>query len=89
MKTDYEYIRFVQLPTPGRKTSVWSCRSVRIPAVELGRIIWYGSWRQYCYAPCQQTVYSEGCLADIMYFIAQLMQARKMDSADCGAAVIR
>ncbi len=77
MRTDYQYIRFIQLPTPGRKTPLWSCRSIRFNTVELCRVLWYGEWRQYCYQPCQNTVYSGGCLKDIQDFIGQLMEGRR------------
>jgi hypothetical protein len=35
----------------------------------LGTIEWYVPWRQYCFIPLSGTVFSAGCLADIMDFI--------------------
>ena len=74
MKTHYEYIHFV-LMTEGPKTSVWACRNNRSTET-LGQIRWHGPWRQYCYFPTVQAVYSAGCLADIQAFIEQLMAER-------------
>lgn len=72
MKTQYQYLHFVQvrqLP----KTAVWSCRTNRSND-ELGEIKWYPAWRQYCYFPTVQAVYSDGCLSDIADFIKQLAE---------------
>ena len=74
MKTDYEYLEFVQNPSKG-KTSVWQCNNKR-SGTTLGTINWYGPWRAYCYFPTIQAVYSKGCLNDISNFIKQLMDAR-------------
>jgi hypothetical protein len=35
----------------------------------LGYIRWYSPWRQYCFFPHSDTVYSAGCLNDINNFI--------------------
>jgi len=80
MRTTYRYIHFVEIEKKP-KTSVWSCRNNRTGG-ELGRVEWYGPWRQYCYSPtgssaASQVVYSEGCLADIVAFLKQLSYARK------------
>jgi hypothetical protein len=70
MKTEYRYIRFVKIGDKP-KTSVWSCRNIRSNA-ELGQVRWYPAWRQYCYFPTAQAVYSVGCLMDINDFISSL-----------------
>jgi hypothetical protein len=76
MKTDFEYIKFVQRPSkPGAKTSIWSCQNIR-SGTELGEIKWYVAWRQYCYFPNCPAVYSMGCLQDINTFILQLKNER-------------
>ena len=41
-------------------------------------IKWYGSWKQYCYFPDGQTLYSRSCLKDICDFILQLNVERKL-----------
>lgn len=70
MKTDYEYIRFERRPQTG-KTSRFACLN-RHHGGELGIVKWYGAWRQYCYFPTSQAVYSAGCLRDIANFIVEL-----------------
>ena len=35
----------------------------------LGIIMWYCSWRQYCFFPEENTIYSKGCLEEINKFI--------------------
>ena len=72
----YRYIHFVEKQTdPGRKTKIWSCQNSR-SGVELGEVRWHGPWRQYCYFPTVQAVYSEGCLEDVRDFIRKQMEAR-------------
>ena len=75
MKTRYEFINFIKTKDKP-KTSVWSCRNNR-GGEELGIIEWYPAWRQYCYFPTVQAVYSVGCLEDINAFIGQLEAERK------------
>ena len=74
MKTEFQYIKFVQQTSKG-VTSVWSCRNTRY-GDELGVVKWNGAWRQYCYFPTVQAVYSAGCLLDITEFIGLLANAR-------------
>lgn len=75
MKTEYEYIYFERLPAD-TKTSRWSCRNLKSGG-ELGQVRWNGQWRQYCYFPCGDCVYSGGCLRDVAEFLAGLMAERK------------
>lgn len=35
----------------------------------LGTIKWFGRWRQYAFYPEGGTIYSRGCMADIIEFI--------------------
>lgn len=77
MKTQYEYLTFVQKPSGG-KTLVFSCRNTHHDT-ELGIVKWYSNWRQYCYYPTVQAVYSKGCLGDIQDFIRQLESLRKAE----------
>jgi len=72
LKIEYDYLRFVQKPTPAnRKTGIYSCRNLKSDA-ELGEVRWYGPWRGYCYFPSVQAVYSASCLQDIADFISRL-----------------
>ena len=66
----YKFINFIK-KADKPKTSVWSCCNNR-SGEELGEIKWYPAWRQYCYFPTVQAVYSVGCFEDINHFIRQL-----------------
>ena len=70
MKTEYTHICF-EIIERKPKTNVWVCLNKK-SRQELGRIKWYGPWRQYCYHPSFQAVYSASCLRDIVDFIDQL-----------------
>ena len=70
MKTEYQFINFKVIEEKP-KTKVWSCINNKSQN-ELGIIKWYPGWRQYCYFPTVQAVYSKGCLSDIMDFIKQI-----------------
>ncbi len=82
MTTEYEYIKFVQLPSHG-KTTKWSCRN-KAHGDQLGTVKWYGAWRQYCFMTISidigegETIYSTGCLNDISSFVRQLNDERKL-----------
>jgi hypothetical protein len=75
MKERYRYISFSQVLVKGRTTTTWHCLNNSSREL-LGVIQWFGSWRQYCYFPKADTVYSKGCMEDINDFIEQLMKAR-------------
>ena len=74
LMTRFEYIHLVKIEDKP-KTSVWSCRNNK-SGDELGVIKWYPAWRQYCYFPTVQAVYSTGCLKDIEEFVEQLEAER-------------
>jgi len=38
----------------------------------LGRVLWYAGWRQYVFEPNVATIWSTGCLADVMKFMGEL-----------------
>lgn len=76
MKTVYGFITFEKVDLKKkRKTQVWSCINRKADR-DIGTIMWYPQWRQYCYFPELDTVYSAGCCEDIAGFINQLMLAR-------------
>ena len=57
------YVRFVDVvPMYARPTVEVRTRSGDV----LGGIAWYGRWREYVFVPDAGTVYSEGCLQDIV-----------------------
>ena len=75
MKTEYKYIRFMCLGDTG-KTTHWSIHNNRSQGF-LGEIKWYSAWRAYCFYPISDTIFNNGCLADIIDFIGQLNDERK------------
>ena len=78
MRTQYQFIEFVQLPPPTRPkrtTELWECRC--LGGNILGKIEWKNTWRQYCFSPEDGTVFSRGCMEDLNDFISQLTKARK------------
>jgi hypothetical protein len=79
MKTKYEYIHFVLDESfQSAKTTRWFCSSNSSDDV-LGIVKWYAAWRQYCFFPSEDSIFNNGCLADIQDFIKQLMQDRLLD----------
>jgi len=68
-----KYVDFKLLERKG-KTSVFHVVAIR-DGVILGRIEWYGSWRQYVFEPVAETVWSQGCLQQIIDFLQQLKEA--------------
>jgi hypothetical protein len=66
----YQYLVFEKQESTG-KTDKFLCRNKKSTTI-LGEVKWHGSWRQYCYFPLIQAVYSAGCLTDIADFLNQL-----------------
>lgn len=58
------------------KTGIWLLYS-NSQGEGLGFIKWYAPWRQYCFFPMKETIWSKGCLIEINDYIDQLMQAHK------------
>lgn len=57
--------------SPSGKTSIFSVTNNR-SGDELGIIKWHGPWRQYVFFAAPSTLYSRGCLRDIIDFIESL-----------------
>lgn len=70
MKTDYKYIHFVEEFIGKRKTRTWSCRNLQSGAC-LGEVHFNPRWTQFCFFPQASTLYSIGCLENIIDFIRQ------------------
>ena len=70
MRTGYKFICF-KIMEEKPKTKVWECCNNNSGA-QLGIVKWFPGWRQYCYFPTVEAVYSMGCLADITDFIEQI-----------------
>lgn len=69
MKTEYRFIKFVELE-PKPKTRHWKMCNKR-SGDQLGEVLWYPQWRRYCYCPTCQAWMSEECLLDIVHFLKQ------------------
>lgn len=76
MRTKYKFLLFEKADKQPTRTQVWECKNAKSGNV-LGLVKWYGPWRQYCYFPVVQAVYSDGCLNDITHFIGQLKGERR------------
>ncbi len=63
----YKHIRF-ELSEEKPKTRVWSCINNSLDDV-LGEARWHAPWRQYCFFPEDQIVFSPSCLTDITSFL--------------------
>jgi len=73
--TEYKYFTIHELPrAKNRKTSDYDVIN-RSGGYSLGKIKWYGAWRQYCFFPEHSTVWNSGCLKDILDFMEKLKQA--------------
>lgn len=53
------------------KTQVWNILTGKV-CLFLGVIKWFNRWRQYCFFPVKETVFSDKCLQDIQVFIKNL-----------------
>ena len=62
-------------PRKGRKTPVYSI--IGDLGVLLGEIKWHGAWRQFCFFPTNDTLWSDGCLADVRSFLKRLRAERR------------
>ena len=45
---------------------------------KLATVQWYPQWRQYSFFPKENTVWNNECLQDIINFIQEEMNAKKM-----------
>ena len=76
MTGDYKFFRVEECPPAAKRvTSTYRIVSKGNGAA-LGSIKWYGSWRQFCFFPEPNTVWSAGCLADLQDFFKRLAADR-------------
>lgn len=73
-----KYLEFKQVPYEG-KTKRFEIIS-KSQSVDLGIIKWNSNWRQYCFYPSDQTLWSRDCLKDIQDFLNNLMEERKLNN---------
>lgn len=69
-----EYIKFEVLEKKPR-TNVYGIFSLSDESL-LGKIYWYGPWRQYIFDPWKETIWNRGCLKQVLEFIQELMSQR-------------
>ena len=55
-------------PYNPRKTKVWTVGNINND-IWIGLIEWCNPWRQYCFFPRPETVFSAGCLDDLSDFL--------------------
>ena len=84
---DTKYLHFDELPNDGRKTRRFHVFSVRQGTV-LGRIAWFGRWRQYVFEPNPGTVFNNECLtslADRLSYLNTMHRPSTASTRDSGA----
>jgi hypothetical protein len=69
------YLEFDRIGYTG-KTDVWDILSKSQESI-LGKIKWFGRWRQYCFYPSPNTIFNPECMADISKKIKELMELRR------------
>lgn len=70
-----KYLEFNKIGDTG-KTEIWDILS-KSSGFILGKVKWYGPWRQYCFYPSANCVFNNGCMTDIQKLISVLMGDRK------------
>lgn len=65
-----EYLEFV-LVSEIPKTGIYEVRN-KLGGDPLGVIKWFGRWHGYCFFPEGDTVFSQGCMQEIINFIESL-----------------
>lgn len=69
------YLQFKEIPLPDKKTKTYQV--INTKGEQLGSIQWSGPWRKYVFHTFASQ-YDVGCLTDIINFINQLMDERKI-----------
>lgn len=55
------------------------CKGTGKTDIILGRISWYGAWRQYIFSPAFETYWNKDCLNEIQLFLINLMFQRRLE----------
>lgn len=61
----------------GRKTDVYRVFN-KSNNTTVGEITWYGGFRKYVFAPCDNMIFDASCLSDVSDFLLALMDERKI-----------
>jgi len=75
MESKWLEFKFLSTSFSG-KTFTWNVVS-KTKGNILGKVSWYGPWRQYAFFPVVSTIFNSGCLSDIQKFIDSKMEERK------------
>ena len=70
-----KHLSFELIPN-NRKTQTYGVRS-KFDNYFLGEVKWKGQWRQYCFFPNTDCVFSKDCLEDVVLLIKELMEKRR------------
>lgn len=74
---EFEYFNVKRLPrVKGRKTHVFQLIN-RKSGFVLGEIKWHGKWRNYCFFPSGNSIWSKGCLECVQEFLRDLREDRE------------
>lgn len=62
------------------KTKIFSVSSAYDKTV-LGKVLWWGHWRQYVFSPVvsTETIWSDDCLLELQRFLTKLKLERKLE----------
>ena len=71
MKTKYKYFSFEKAYVKSNESPYWFCTS-KSSNYPLGVVKWFPDWKQFCFFPEEETVFSTGCLNDVVDFVTQL-----------------
>lgn len=74
LTNEYKYITMIKVEDKP-KTSVFNVFTKYDDI--LGQVKWFPRWRQYCFFPEDDCVFSKDCMKDINNFIEQLSSMRK------------
>lgn len=74
-----EYLSFAETGDTG-KTKTWDVVSLSSGS-RLGRVKWYGPWRQYVFYPDRDTLWNHACMATVKEFLVAQNRARRDDAA--------
>ncbi len=73
-----KYLRFIKLERPpNKKTDIIIIKSLSGGYI-LGRIQWFGRWRQYCFFAENNTIWNLGCMEDVYEVLCNLKAERKL-----------
>ncbi len=64
-----KYIKFSVIEEKP-KTTVYRIQSIK-DGDFLGKIFWYGRWRQYIFEPENRTAWTDTCLEEVLQFLKQ------------------